>query len=236
MKVQVRIIAVLAGVLAMLQIPAQNLTVGAIDSQTQANSTYSHEVKAYLTLINEGPYAEYKAERVYDGNSAVGIADSNYFCWDICYGTEQDTSWGAVGLNTDDRNTDFYIGWHIRDNNATAQDSVQIVFRNTTNLNDTLLVTFNLSVSPTVAVREHQQQRVEVYPNPASSVLYVKGDLLTANEYRLVNLAGITVKRGPLTPNQATRLDVRNLPAGLYFLQVIGDGEILQADRVVLSR
>ena len=62
-----------------------------------------------------------------------------------------------------------------------------------------------------------------VYPNPANNVLFVEtqnfASLQTTTEYRITNLMGQTLLQGHITA-ETQQIDVKNLPAGLYFINV----------------
>ena len=64
----------------------------------------------------------------------------------------------------------------------------------------------------------------QIYPNPASSVLYVQLSNTAANiTYNLISASGSIVQRGILRNGKNT-LSVNNLASGVYFLQVISNG------------
>lgn len=74
---------------------------------------------------------------------------------------------------------------------------------------------------------------ISVYPNPASSNLYVQ----TPNAPAMIsvtNAAGITIPAIIATEGSRSRIDVSSLPAGLYFVR-IQDGAAIQTRRVLVS-
>lgn len=214
---------------------AQNLQLNSIDDYTEANSTYLHEVKAHVGITNTGNDATYDVARIYNGSN--GIADSNYFCWDLCYGVGTDSSsFGGVLLENNVRNTDFYIGVYIRGNNATGQDSLIYRFYNAADPSDSLDVTFYVNVSPTASTIEFEGRKVVVYPNPASDVVYVSTEQFSNGTVRLTNLAGVTVRRANINGADKVSIDVREVPAGVYMLQTVANGSVQDAQRVVISR
>lgn len=216
-------------------VQAQDLSIASVDSYTEENSTYLHEVKAHVTVLYTGTGATYDVARIYNGS--LGIADSNYFCWDLCYGVGTDSSnFGGVTLANGDRNSDFYVGWYIKDNSVTAEDSVIFRYYNPSDVNDYLDVTLHLSVSPTVSVVEMGRVTVNAYPNPASSTLNVQVGNLENGMVRLMNLAGQTVSRTSFqNQNAPIAMDVASLPAGVYMLQVMNEGQILNTQRIVVN-
>lgn len=212
----------------------QNLQLNSIDAYTEANSTYLHEVKAHVGITNLGADATYDVAQIFNGST--GIADSNYFCWDLCYGVGTDSSsFGGVYLATGVRNTDFYIGIYIRGNNATNQDSLKYRFYNAADPSDSLDITFYVSVSPTASTVEVEARKVLVYPNPANDVVYVSTDQFTNGTIRLTNLAGVTVRKADINGSDRVALDVSEVPSGVYMLQTVSNGSVQDAQRVVIS-
>lgn len=216
-------------------VQAQSLSLVTMDTTTVENSSYLHEVKAHVTVANDGPEATFEMARIYNGS--VGIADSNYFCWDLCYGVGTDSSqFGGVTLANGARNSDFYIGWYIKGNSVTANDSVIYRYYNAADANDYLDVVFHLSVSPTISIRESKAVTVNAYPNPATDRLTVQVGNMDNGMVRMMNLAGVVVSQKSFTSNSTpVEVDVRSLPAGVYMLQVVNDGQIHNTQRIVVS-
>lgn len=205
-----------------------------MDETTSANSSYLHEVKAHVTVMNRGTAANYDVARIYNGANA--IADSNYFCWDLCYGVDTDSSqFGGVYLDQMVQNSDFYIGVYIRGNNVTESDSLIYRFFNPNDANDFLDVTFYVNVSPTVSTIEAEVKEVNIYPNPANDIVNVSARNMGEGRVRLMNLAGVVVRNEKFNGQTDLRLDVRELPAGVYMLQTINDGQVQDAQRVVIA-
>jgi hypothetical protein len=92
-----------------------------------------------------------------------------------------------------------------------------------------------------VGVEEKTKQRpkVMVYPNPAHDYLAVFVPASTSNQalqIQLINLEGKVVLEDQFTQSDATYLlELKNISAGLYVLKVLQNGEVLQAEKVVLE-
>ena len=89
-----------------------------------------------------------------------------------------------------------------------------------------------LNIIPTqTAVQEYShQQPLEVYPNPASDVLYVKNLPCEQVDYSLFNTLGQVVATG----SSSGTISVSELETGLYFLQIKGDN-FLQTAKIVVE-
>ena len=89
-----------------------------------------------------------------------------------------------------------------------------------------------LNIIPThTAVQEYsRQQPLEVYPNPASDVLYVKNLPCEQVDYSIFNTLGQVVATG----SSSGTISVAELENGLYFLQIKGDN-FLRTARIVVE-
>ena len=79
-----------------------------------------------------------------------------------------------------------------------------------------------IELEPTVLSLNDIRGFVEVYPNPATSVIYIRGSV--ANEVSLHTVSGIEV----LKEYSVDSIDVNTLPAGIYILQINTDNGIFK--------
>ena len=88
-----------------------------------------------------------------------------------------------------------------------------------------------LNIIPThTAVHEYSRQRpLEVYPNPASNVLYVKNLPCEQVDYSIFNALGQVVATG----SSSGTISVAELENGFYFLQIKGDNFLKTAKIMV---
>ena len=73
--------------------------------------------------------------------------------------------------------------------------------------------------SKTIRVNRNAQTGVFVYPNPATSKIYIKGKIQN-DKYIILNAVGQTVQAGHYTPGQS--ITVSGLYQGVYFLKIDG--------------
>jgi hypothetical protein len=92
-------------------------------------------------------------------------------------------------------------------------------------------VYFSLFTPGTTSVAEPEKTALQVFPNPASTFLFVENKQVKEQTARLLNVGGNTVWEQTLTPLSQTRVDIRTLPAGLYFLQ-----DDKQTQKVVIQK
>jgi hypothetical protein len=72
-----------------------------------------------------------------------------------------------------------------------------------------------------------------IFPNPTYSFFTISTTQLGALEYTLHSPNGQVVGNGSF--EESTQVDVSQLPVGLYFLQVQGEG-VLERRKVVIQR
>ncbi len=97
--------------------------------------------------------------------------------------------------------------------------------------------TFTTELS-TVNQNEPKSSAIFIYPNPASDRIYIKSDEISKiSRVELLNTIGRTVRiiENPVTSGTEISLKVSDLPSGLYFVRVLGQGNT-QTMRVLINR
>lgn len=96
---------------------------------------------------------------------------------------------------------------------------------------DTQMETFEFqAVCPTIGINEIDAPIVQMYPNPAQSVLTINFDQLQAEDYTLefVNIVGQSLYREEFRADDTQmvkEIDVEELPRGIYFVQLQYQGK-----------
>ena len=85
-----------------------------------------------------------------------------------------------------------------------------------TNPNQKDTITFNYKATYPQSVNEYNKDKVLVYPQPSSDVLYLKTDGNDPINYRVFNLQGKLMKNGKLEEH----IDISILPRGEYILDL----------------
>ncbi len=78
-----------------------------------------------------------------------------------------------------------------------------------------------------VNVNEISAFNVRVYPNPASSVIYVETELSGEATATITDLSGRLVNRFNISDVQSTSINIDNLNSGMYFLTIQQDNNII---------
>ncbi|TAE86999.1 MAG: T9SS C-terminal target domain-containing protein [Bacteroidetes bacterium] len=117
---------------------------------------------------------------------------------------------------------DFYAKSNF---GGTATMDVLLTFVNGTVNNDTFTLSakgWNTSVSKV----HNQPLKLEVFPNPASSVLNVTYNASNVKAIKIFNMLGSLVYAGSYTGGQK-QIDIKQLNSGKYFIQVITDDNVV---------
>lgn len=111
-------------------------------------------------------------------------------------------------------------------------DSIMIIVFSALSVNSTsVLYVDDVQLSNGVSVCDFEKIRENVYPNPASDVLYVEVEGDQTYQWALRDLTGRILKSG--NGQGKTAVDVRSCPAGVYMLTFTSEGQ-KQTRKVVI--
>jgi zinc metalloprotease ZmpB len=79
----------------------------------------------------------------------------------------------------------------------------------------TVTRTFQLTVNPNLGIDDAVKNRFVLYPNPAASVLNIKGDFDANESVVIYNMLGQTILKKAVTANEES-IDISTLAAGIY--------------------
>ncbi len=88
---------------------------------------------------------------------------------------------------------------------------------------DEIVQATKIDMATVVMVPTENPVKVTIYPNPVNNVLFVK--TTQPGNYQIINLLGEILKSGELN-NNLNRLDVNNLPSGIYFINVANGNDV----------
>ena len=77
---------------------------------------------------------------------------------------------------------------------------------------------------------QNREETIKVFPNPASSYLYISKPQPTTGTYTISDLSGRIIQQGTLSNDHLTAISVASLASGIYLLQV-GDVERITTTR-----
>ncbi len=80
------------------------------------------------------------------------------------------------------------------------------------------------------------ESQVKIVPNPTSDFIsiYIKSSGISFNEYRLTNISGIVlIRNASKLTSENTKIDTRELPSGIYLLELISTNGIRIVKKIV---
>lgn len=174
-------------------------TVGYSTTWTITNSGFSF-TPASLTII-QGDIVNFTLESIHDAREVSQAT------WDINGITALpggfQTAFGGGSVSA----TQLGVGTHyyVCSNHASAGMKGVIIVQSSTGIADN-------QVHPDISI----------FPNPSMNLITIKsGYNLKDSQYLITDQAGKDVIKGKLL-NEATQIDISQLPSGIYFVQIIG--------------
>lgn len=80
-------------------------------------------------------------------------------------------------------------------------------------------VYFNLHTPGTVGTNTPESNTLQVFPNPATDILFVKNESATSAFTQILDVSGTVKWQGSLAAQTTLSLDTAPFPAGVYFLK-----------------
>ncbi len=100
---------------------------------------------------------------------------------------------------------------------------------------DIFMHKINQSIS-TVGVQENiHVNSINLSPNPAKSIVRIQSNFNTNAALYLVDLFGREIVQLDFKDGDEMSFDVSNYPSGIYFIQVLVDGELIQSEKLIVE-
>ena len=215
---------------------AQNLQVVEYDEVTEVNSTAINDYSAHVKIKNIGTSPiTVNCKRIEFGNNWCAF-DSNYFCWDLCYGNATSNSLGGWTVQPGATDNNFSGHVYSANSGSTCIDSVRYTFFNAANPNDSVSVVLKFSASATFSVKENSLQTSKAYPNPAKNYVVVElaKQPKAGTTIEVYNLLGTKV-RSIAVRNSRIEISVADLNAGIYLYTILENGRAVETKRIVVK-
>ena len=225
----------------------QNWTVLNPPSGLIAVDKSLEEKKIYFDIVNTGnDTIALEMERLENVLASDGdTSHLTYFCWDLCYGTNGNMAIEPVFIAPGD--TLNYIGsgdgqyLAFLPGGIDGYSRTTMAVRNANDPTEFVLLVYEFSVGgatnsitdAALAARSLSNPT----PNPAQNLFSVTYDLPQgqAGTLGLYNLIGKEVRMQSLSGGQGeARMEVADLPRGIYFLHLKSQGRAISSRRVVL--
>ncbi len=216
---------------------AQSLQVESYDAVTNVNSVHGGvDYEAHVTIKNIGTSAVNVLCTRYEYGANWCAFDSNYFCWDLCYGNATSQSIGGWLIQPEDINNQFSGHVYSPYSSATCVDSVRYVFYVENNRNDSVSVVLKFSAAPNVGVEEDNLKSVTAYPNPARYFFFVefKNQPEANTTIEVYNLLGSKVK-SVSAKSKKVEINVSGLKSGIYLYTISKDGNAVETRKIMVN-
>lgn len=170
----------------------------------------------------------------------VGLAPqgtSNYFCWDLCYPASVAFSSGALTIEANSTNeTSFSV--HFLPSETSGSTVVKYCVFDESNTADSACVNVTFTTESTSISDNNNNFFSEFHPNPSSSLAYLDYDLKLGQVANVIvsDMLGSVVFNETITNKEGTiSFDFSNHKSGLYFANIIIDGETKTMKRLVIT-
>ncbi|MDX1652712.1 MAG: T9SS type A sorting domain-containing protein [Brumimicrobium sp.] len=130
----------------------------------------------------------------------------------VCYPT------GTAGSSWNLSSNGGYLNVHFYPNGVVGEGFIILKVYDTPGSSQVEFLTFRGNTL-SAAIKESNLENLSVYPNPATSVINLKGKTSNAT-YKMVDILGKEVKTGILSSGGKSQIDVSQLLTGIYFLTV----------------
>jgi hypothetical protein len=176
-----------------------------------------------------------KASRQLVGTAPQG--SSNYFCWDLCYPANVSFSSGVLNVEANTTNeTSFSI--HYQPNATTGSAVVKYCVFDENNIADSACVNISYSTESTSIADLNNDYFSEFHPNPSNSLTSIDYDLKMGQIATIIvsDMLGSVVFNETIYDKEGSlSFDFSNQKSGLYFANIIIEGEVKTMKRLVIT-
>lgn len=157
--------------------------------------------------------------------AALGVCDNT-----LCHSNYSNTLWNS-STNTGTSYTsgtystaggDFHLALDLSSTTTTGKYYLTVQLADNSNANSTKTVTFLIGQNPTGVNNVTKTDDIALYPNPATdqvNVVYSADDNIKT--IAIYNIIGKVVKVYNPLDNSSAKLNIENIPSGIYFVRLI---------------
>ena len=164
----------------------------------------------------------------------------NYFCWTACYGSQTSISPQSKSLGPQQvDNNSFEVHFDNLEIEP-ANASIKYCAFVESNPSDSSCTIVNYSVGTISAVDDFSATSFsDLHPNPTSSIAFLDYSLNSSDvaEIVLTDMLGNVIREESISNQSSTlKFDVSDTKAGLYFANILVNGELKTIKRLVVSK
>ena len=175
--------------------------------------------------------------------SSTAPTSENAICWGLCtIGIVWNTSPIVVSdpIPVNASATTLFSG-HVYPKLAHGVTKFRYVWFDANNTNDSAFVDVIFNVTEFVSVNKIEKEEVSlnIFPNPATSLLNVNLKSNTNSDKKLVikNIVGKTIYSNAINNSiQNTKINTTEFNAGIYFVSVISNNKTIKTEKVVITK
>ncbi len=219
-----------------LMLPAGNTiqngdTVTVVDT----NSTVSYNFIVWA-INNSTTTKNVKVRRT---PLSVVAGSENYFCWGNCYDTSVYVSLDSVSIAP--KNIEKGFSGDYDSDGHSGKTTIRYTFFVTDNPNDTIAIIVEFVAGSSVAY-ENVQREVSIsnaYPNPTKDRFFLDYNFADSRNAKveIMNVVGNIVSEQYINPQSShASINVENLSSGIYFYNVIVDGNKIASKKLIIQR
>jgi hypothetical protein len=162
------------------------------------------------------------------------LGTENYFCWgSSCYGVNTYISTYANNLIPGERD-DIDFGGYYDAYCDSASAVIEYCFYPESDVTDRTCVVITYNESTTSISQIETVKVSDFYPNPASEIVYFTFNDNMAT-LKLIDILGNNVKEILLTQKGIQKLDVSDINKGIYFGNLIVNGEVISIKKLIVK-
>lgn len=170
---------------------------------------------------------------------AVSISQgtSNYFCWDVCYGDTFNTSVGVINFEPGEiDNSSFSV--HFRPNGSSSVSVIKYCVYNLLDVSDSSCVNVSFSTETTDISSDENRTFSQFFPNPTTGLTSLDYSINYGDELSITvgdMLGNIVADKSFVSTNGKVSFDLSIQRAGLYFANIVLNGELKSVERIVIT-
>ncbi|MBX7242662.1 MAG: T9SS type A sorting domain-containing protein [Bacteroidia bacterium] len=231
------------------------LSAGAFAQSFELNYASAVPPVIYATLVEEavvdyvfiknisGSDKVVRAERTVNTVNTNGTyTQESYFCWDNCYGSGTSLS-SNVGVTIPSGGSFNAFSMHFNANTVPGCANVTMRFFDKVNTADFVEQSFQFCANETgtsiLDEIKNGNALESPYPNPVSDILNVKFQLprsVKDAQVQLIDMTGKTIRTH--TPGGTYGMmvwDMQELPEGLYYMIMTGEGAVIGSQKIMVK-
>ncbi len=172
-----------------------------------------------------------------EGDTLTGT--SNYFCWGACFPSFVYISPNEIVIGAGQTSSEFYGDYEPRE--VPGKSKISYCWWDVNNPDDSVSVTVEYNASPAGISDDPAFANVSsrVYPNPATTRVnfsYALPQSTATASIVISNILGSKIMDIPLNGNEGTiAVNVSHLRQGVYFYNLIADGERIDTQKLIIN-